>query len=192
MYKVQHAHSLLHTLKQHNPGAVLHVLTDFPLKSFNPGICPVPLQSDWPHWWAKIELFRPGLFDAPVLYFDLDTIITGDVSGLPCDKFTMLECVYKPGQLGSGVMAWDGRKRDQYLRVFNEFRKNPVYYSKTYHRAGYWGDQAFIRDHLGYKPMLFGPECRSYKVHCTKRVPPGTKIVYFHGRPKPWEVMLKT
>src|SRR5688500_17803184 len=28
-------------------------------------------------WWAKIRLFRPGLFTGRVLYLDLDSVITG-------------------------------------------------------------------------------------------------------------------
>src|SRR4051812_39102361 len=39
----------------------------------------IPLETDWPGFYAKIELFRPGLFHGPVLYLDLDTVIHGSI-----------------------------------------------------------------------------------------------------------------
>ena len=39
----------------------------------------IPLITDWPGFYAKIEIFRRGLFQGPVLYFDLDTIIHGSI-----------------------------------------------------------------------------------------------------------------
>jgi hypothetical protein len=42
----------------------------------------IPLVTDWPSYWSKIELFRPRLFKGPVLYFDLDTVIHGNIDDL--------------------------------------------------------------------------------------------------------------
>ena len=40
----------------------------------------IPFKHNWPKWWGKIELFRPGLFgDEQVFYFDLDTIIVNNL-----------------------------------------------------------------------------------------------------------------
>ena len=42
----------------------------------------IPLVEDWPGWWSKIELFRSGLFDDTVLYFDLDTVPVGSLDAM--------------------------------------------------------------------------------------------------------------
>ena len=42
----------------------------------------IPLVHGWPSFYSKIEVFRPGLFDGPVLYLDLDTVICGDLGDL--------------------------------------------------------------------------------------------------------------
>jgi len=39
----------------------------------------IPLEHNWPGWWSKIELFRPGVIKAPMLYLDLDTIVIGSL-----------------------------------------------------------------------------------------------------------------
>jgi hypothetical protein len=42
----------------------------------------VPLEKNWPGYWSKIEVYRPGLFKGPLLYLDLDTVISGSIDGL--------------------------------------------------------------------------------------------------------------
>src|SRR6478609_2567748 len=69
----------------------------------------IPLEYNWPGWWSKLEAFRlPG----PVIYFDLDTAIVGDLSEIVARTdlwggFTILEDFYRNKGYGSGVMAWD-------------------------------------------------------------------------------------
>ena len=71
----------------------------------------VKLVSGSDHYWNKIELFRKGIFDGPVIYFDLDVIIckniTNDIKKLPIDKFLMVEEPYKKIH-NSSIMAWNG------------------------------------------------------------------------------------
>jgi hypothetical protein len=45
-----------------------------------PGVETIPLVTDWPGWWAKLEIFNPAndLGDR-VLYLDLDVFVTGDL-----------------------------------------------------------------------------------------------------------------
>jgi len=42
----------------------------------------IPLITDWHGWWAKLELFRPGLFEGRVLYLDLDLVIMHSLEDL--------------------------------------------------------------------------------------------------------------
>lgn len=150
---------------------------------YHPGVEVRPLLHKWPGWWSKLELFRE--FSGPTLYLDLDTVVVGRLPAIG-DRFTMLRDVYRSNDFGSGVMSW----ARSHLSLYESFLRQPSYYMNRYRTRRNWGDQAFIRDHLGFVPDLFGDEFRSYKVHCKSGVPAGTKAVYFHGKPKPWEVEL--
>src|SRR4051812_7051182 len=43
-------------------------LSDIPI----PDVHVEPLRHNWMQYWSKIEMFRPGLFSGPTLYFDID------------------------------------------------------------------------------------------------------------------------
>lgn len=183
-YTPAHLYSMVNSVLLHNPTAKITCLTDCVIN--HPSITAIPLLHRWAGWWSKIELFRPGLIQGPVLYLDIDTIVTGALNEIPLDDFTMLPNVYRQGDFGSGVMAWVNTPQ----HIYEEFCKRPGHFMRAYRTREKWGDQAFIRDYLGVKPKVFGREFRSYKVHCTKQVPAQTKVVYFHGKPRPWDVQL--
>ena len=42
---------------------------------------PIPFRYDWPGWWSKLELFREDVSVGRMIYFDLDTVITGTSPG---------------------------------------------------------------------------------------------------------------
>ena len=42
----------------------------------------IPLEEVGTGYWAKLQLFRKNLFDTPVLFFDLDTVICGNIDQL--------------------------------------------------------------------------------------------------------------
>lgn len=150
---------------------------------YHPGVEVRPLLHKWKGWWSKIELFRE--FAGPTLYLDLDTVVVGKLPAIG-ERFTMLRDVYRTHDFGSGVMSWT----KSHKWIYDRFLQQPSYFMNRYRTRRNWGDQGFIRDHLGFTPDVFGDEYRSYKVHCAERVPAGTKVVYFHGKPKPWEVEL--
>jgi hypothetical protein len=149
----------------------------------------IPLIHDWPGWWSKLEIFRFS-YPRPVLYVDLDTTFVDDPAPLWRESFTMLERVGRPGDVGSGVMSFAG----DYSYLYRAF--DPSRHIKEYSTTAKWGDQSFIRDQLKVRPDRFPASlCASYKHHCTdygKRpfsIPdPDTRVVYFHGKPRPWEV----
>ena len=57
----------------------------------------LPLRDPWTGWWSKLELFRPGNFNGPVLYLDLDVIVVGDLTEIVSHphEFTMCEDYYR-------------------------------------------------------------------------------------------------
>lgn len=169
--------------------------SDAPLVCFSDVPVPcrrVPLVHRWPGWWSKLEIFR-FRYAEPVLYVDLDTVFVDDPAPLFRERFTMLQRLNWPaGEVGSGVMSWAG----DFSHLYRSFAANPERHIAGYRTPAKWGDQGFIRDHLGERPALFETSlAASYKGHCTDkgrgpfRIPhPDVRVVYFHGRPRPWEV----
>ena len=174
--------------ERHLPKHKFNCLSDVPVPCNR-----VPLKHDWPSWWSKIELFRPGVIDGPTLYFDLDTVITGKIELLRNGvDFAMLQSFWKPDAVGSGVMYFSGDNVPH--RVYEKFAKQPKAYIAHHARNAdktYVGDQAFIWDAMEHDvPRIndYLPGIKSYKMHCQRRLPADASIVCFHGRPRPTEI----
>lgn len=138
----------------------------------------IELQHNWPRWWGQLELFRPGLFDGPVLYMDLDTTIIRDPKlKIGRGEFWSLKCP-KMGKPTSGIMAWDG-----------DF--SHIYKSAHLHRKS---EDDWVNDGIfpHVQPKIIQdhyPGFYSYKVHVRdKKLPRDADVVYFHGHPRPWQL----
>lgn len=153
----------------------------------------IQLTNNWPGWWSKIELFRPGLFDGPVLYFDLDTVIVGSLDAIAeyPHSFTMAHEFWRPHLLCSTAMAWEG----DYSFLYDDFAAAPVGLAHHYdvelpRLEGRIGDQAFIEDRMTnmvetFRDLFGERSIASYKVHeCQMAPPTDAAVVSFHGRPK--------
>lgn len=156
----------------------------------------IPLVTDWAGWWSKLELFRPDLFDGPVIYADLDTVITGSLDEIAAypHGFTMAHEFYRPHLLCSTAMVWEGDYSFIYEAM--KFQSQRDEYDDM-RGTGRVGDQAFIEDQIkdnGIKADtfrdLFGERSiASYKVHnCQAEPPKDAAMVAFHGTPKPHEI----
>jgi hypothetical protein len=172
-YTAEHAQRLMRQV----PGLVC--LSDQIIR----GAMTIPLKTSWPGWWAKMELFDPGI-TGPVMYYDLDTTVFSEPD--TPDRTTVLTNFYFPKKIGSGLMFLTDGDR---ARVWEAFVKDPRYWMKFY---SVQGDQAFIEMVLGrgvQRWQDFAPgQIASYKVDCEgRRIPPQTRVVCFHGKPKPWD-----
>lgn len=154
----------------------------------------IPLKHKWEKWFSKMELFRPDIFDGPVFYSDLDTLIVGSLDDIVLGhRFTVLRNFWaeefgEPDRIGSGLMAWDAPLGQLYHR----FAVGPAKFIREYKTKERWGDQAFIKVHTPL-PMerwqdKFPGKVVSFKKHVlpAKCVPAGAAIVAFHGPPRPW------
>lgn len=142
----------------------------------------VELQTDWPGWWAKIELFRH--FKGRTLYLDLDTVIVKDPRPLVTGEFLMIQNWVYQHLLASGVMSWDG----DYSHIADEFEKVKDEVIATYVTREQWGDQAFIAEHAGkVRPFPWG-EIAGYRYQRPMNTPPArARIVAFNGTHVPWK-----
>jgi hypothetical protein len=83
----------------------------------------IPFAHDWPRWWSKIELFRPGITDPTGLnvYLDLDVLVASNLDALVSypHRFSMMRNSCTPilptrgggarsKRANSSVMAWSG------------------------------------------------------------------------------------
>ena len=154
-------------------------------------------------WWAKIDLFRPDITD-DLLYFDLDTVIVGNVSKLlktTGNTMVMLTDFYHPEYLMSSVMYIPNNVK---ARLWDTFWNDSARHVAECTVTSKWGDQGFIRGVIGdcrrwqdLYPELFV----SYKADIAKfgeskwatarysrgngSLPATAGVVVFHGQPRP-------
>jgi hypothetical protein len=107
----------------------------------------IPLIGAGVGFWSKLELFRPKLFDGPVLYIDLDTVICASlddiVNKIKDQQFVMLLETDK-NVVSSAIMWWQGDHSylwNRYLEMSLEEIK------EQYSKMPRYGDQAFIQDY---------------------------------------------
>lgn len=138
-----------------------------------------------PSWWAKLEMFRPDTFPAKerVLYFDLDTVVNGPLDDLAryTGGFACLRDFYRPWGLGSGVMAWEHGTCDD---LWTEWDRQGRPKLKG-------GDQSWMEvmrpDAVRLQDQFPG-QFASWKRDCVTGIPAGTRVVCFHGVPRPHQV----
>jgi hypothetical protein len=148
----------------------------------------IALTEQWPGWWSKLELFRPDI-DGDLLYFDLDTIITGDLSDMAAiNRLAIMRDVYRPDGLQSSVMYIP---QDEKSKVWERFTAHPEHYMAQYASGG---DQAFLEPLWGERATIWQEalpgQLASYKAdHIAEcGVPDNCRAVIFHGRPKPEDI----
>jgi hypothetical protein len=145
--------------------------------------------------WNKLALFAPKLADlqGPTLFLDLDLIV---VSNIDClfqyqpGQFCIIHDWSRTHEGNSSVFRFEAGKHADLLEYFlthqdevrNNFRSDQSFLTAKLQAAGklrYWPDDW----------------CCSFKRHClpkwpiqwftTAKLSPKSKVVVFHGRPKP-------
>jgi hypothetical protein len=160
------------------------------------GVTTLKLQDDLPGWWSKLELF--AAFGA-AFYLDLDTALVGDIRHMLRPKQYKRLAVLRnlsakeSHRIGSGGMAWETEQ----LHLYQEFMRNPQKHMAECVTPAKWGDQGFIqhcaKEHGGWDILQdkFPNQICSYKLDLLPQgAAPGpqTRIVCFHGEPRPWQV----
>jgi hypothetical protein len=167
-YGPEYVVNLRNGVARHFPGDHNFVcFTDKPVAGVN---C-YPLPADLPGWWAKLGLFKLG---RPLIYFDLDVVITGSLQPLLClDRFAIIKDWWQPGY-NSSVMVLTGKER----HVWRDFKSDMI-------PSIPGGDQDWITEKLP-GALTFAPNWfPSFKA---SEINPGAMAVIFHGNPKPHEL----
>ncbi len=165
-----------------------------------------PLREDLIGWWNKIELFNPGNFDPldRVVYFDLDTVITGNIDWLMNydGPFMGIENLgvnnrfenqeqYK-NVFQSGLLAWQAGHARFIYDVFQEHKENIL--------STVRGDGEFMQElfrQYRYAPdllqHLYPNKLKSYKYQVYETgLDEETAIICFHGEPRPHQAISET
>ena len=130
-----------------------------------------PLPADLPGWWAKMGLFK---IRRPLIYFDLDVVITGDLTPLlEWPGFGIIRDWWQPG-FNSSVMKLTGNEH----RVWRAFHPDVM--------RQMYGDQDFITAQMPDAPTFPSHYFPSYKANrCQDAIPNEAMAIIFHGLPKP-------
>lgn len=158
-------------------------------------------------WWYKLQLFNHKHYQGPLLYFDLDTVITDNIDWIThqhLDYFWAprdFKHLWRPDHTGinSSVMWWDTTKFNDVWQTFRN-QEFPLLQRR------YPGDQDFLSDVIAQNRRRFLDEkmIQSWKWECLdggwdfkrrKHLTPGTgtrvgtaSVMVFHGRPNPCQV----
>lgn len=146
----------------------------------------MPLPENLTGWWAKLYLFKDGLFSGGerIIYIDLSTVI---VSGL--DDIFRYE--------GDFAIVRDFLRPDGWQSCFMSWKTNSMgYVWDKYVDDGFLsiegGDQAWIEKVVPKADIwqeMFPEKFVSFKLHCDKIIPAGASVVKFHGVPMPHTVL---
>lgn len=145
----------------------------------------INLEHGWPTWWSKIELFK---IKGPVLYFDLDMIITNNIdciiSSVKNYDFIGLHDQWHPEDINSSMMYW----KNDMSALYNDFIVNPRQNINKFK-----GDQDYISSKItdrSYIQDVAPGQVMSYKANLNDGEDFDKykhNIVFFHGPPRPWE-----
>jgi hypothetical protein len=146
------------------------------------------LPARYPGWWEKLHIFKPGMFEGRVMFFDLDTFIVGSLDDLAAydGDFCCPHDFFVPQGLGPAVILFDPKWAGF---IWEEWAAEgfPTHMPR--------GDQGWIenrnqgrmRKEIDIMQERFPGQVYSYKAHCTSGIPPRTRVICFHGKPRPHE-----
>lgn len=129
--------------------------------------------------WAKLDFFIDQYGPDPIIGLDLDICILDDIA--PLARTTLHMPIDTGKHLNGSIYSFTPGKAG-----FKPPRKIPF---GQYPR----GEQEYVANCTGAQPL---PDCHSFKLNVASRPakepPPGTRIVFFHGRPTPADDSLQS
>ena len=148
------------------------------------------LAHNWRGWWSKVELFRPGLFNGPVLYLGLDTLPVGDLSDIASydGPLAVLSDFYQGRKMiGTGVMAWTPGEHTE--RIYEAFTKDPEGIIGRGGRSDYFyrqhmADADRLQDLYPGQIVTLKPIRGEHPEPIKHGPPEGARLVAAHGRPR--------
>lgn len=182
----RHVQWLRDQCTQWMPDWTFRVWSDVPMRGAT------PLRSNWPRWWAKMEIMGES-FAGPALIVDLDTVFLRpfEIQEVDKDTFLMIRDPYRDGSRGHTRLAGgfsyipEGARHE----IWRKWIEDP----KRHIAESAGDDQVFYQKHFGDRVRVFQDyyidQIVSYKAHISSLgIRPENRVVYFHGKPRPWEL----
>lgn len=190
-FTAEYVHNLVSAIRRHS-SITLDVVCLTDDKKLVGDFRIIPLEKNYPGWWSKLELFRPGLTHKKrILYFDLDTLILKNI-----DHLLRLEVPFgallpwnpsnrASGQIASGIILWD---HEMFSPLFRN-GSSPIDFGH------YAGDQEYLSEKIKAQKYAWVQlqdiaKIYSFKRQCRRKLPKNAEIVCFHGKPRPHEVQI--
>lgn len=148
------------------------------------------LEFNYPGWWSCVELWK---LKGPMIIAGLDTLITGNIDqlfDLVClfkeNDFGLLSSPFHANQFVNGIQIWNG----DWSWLLDGFDFEKI-------QAKYRGDENYLIESLqnhganiiaiqDYFPGIcnYLKQLKSRPGRC-----PDPRVIYFHGKPRPWNVV---
>ncbi len=147
-------------------------------------------------WWDKLWLYSDCMPAGPLLYLDLDQVITGDITEI------VTECLKHPVSCYADHLGWEGVKLGTAFLTFEAGSLKTVFDAfyadkeAIMDRFANGGDQVYVGRQLNPESIYYFNEhfpsgtVKSYRLDDveTGGIGPETRIVNFHGYPKPADI----
>ena len=170
--------------------AEIIVLTDMEPPKYGAYVT-LPLWYNWPGWWSKMEIFRPGIVpkSEPFLYMDLDTMLVKDIDEFfGHDELITANDWSRPHGINSTLMFLPGHVRP------GVWQKFALYPEEAMERHAKGGDQEFLTEFWSgnvkkWDQVLPG-KVASYKwnIKPPNTINPEVAVIAFHGKPRPRDI----
>lgn len=212
-YSWTYVERLFNMLSRHiTPGIRLHVYTEadrpVPESMIKHVLDPLAIANPKRSWWYKMQLFNTAHHAGPLLYFDLDTVIVGNIDWIwqqPTTYFWAIrdfKYLWRPNHTGinSSVMWWNTQ---HYQHIWDTFAQQDL----AVNMRKYPGDQDYIsavipenqrRFFDTYRVQSWRWQCLdggyNFRKKCHQapgtgtHVADNTSIMIFHGNPKPDQI----
>jgi len=111
----------------------------------------IPLDETGTGFWAKLQLFKPGVFSEPVLYLDLDTVICSNIDEIvaACQSKTFVMWYEADKHIHSSAMMW---WQGDHSHLWEIYQSRPLdHWKSLYGQVPLYGDQALISQHVDHE-----------------------------------------
>lgn len=150
----------------------------------------LPLPGNLEKWWGKLYMFKRGLFPDGdrIIFLDLDTVIVGGLQEIVKydGQFATLQDFYFHNRIGPAVIMWEAGEYAS--SIWSEWFSTGMPRNEL---GDLWWlnnlDQGKFAAQSDKLQKLFPGSFVSFKAHCKPFAPKGTKVVCFHGYPRPHE-----
>jgi hypothetical protein len=148
-----------------------------------------------PHWrWnlRKLYAYNPEhqFLSEQVIICDLDVVVTGDMTDIVECGGDFITCrgAYHPDRMGGSLMSF---RPDKMEFLWHQMVRRPAYWEEKTKGSERRYFNLLFKEHnqswQAWEDLLPG-QVLSYKRDCGNGLPSDSRLVRFHGKPRPHEV----